>query len=82
LVYVPENPEDNIEGVIYRYVLVAGEVTFRRLLSYLAQHSSERLRRDRVALVLGSMASRQRVEVLKVGAQWKIRQSNPKSRSF
>ncbi len=68
-------PEENIEEVIYGYITVAGKVTFRRLLSYLAQHSAERLRRDRVALVLGSMATKNKVSILKEGSQWKIMNS-------
>ncbi len=64
--------EDTIEEVIYKYVYISGEVTFRRLLSFLAQHSSLTLRRDRVALVLGSMASDGRINVRKVGAEWRI----------
>lgn len=64
--------EDSIEEVVYRYVLVSGEVTFRRLLSFVAQHTSVPLRRDRVALVLGSMASEGKIRVKKVGAEWRI----------
>ncbi|MEM0272071.1 MAG: hypothetical protein QW514_05980 [Thermoprotei archaeon] len=67
-----DSAEDSIEDVVYRYVYVSGEVTFRRLLSFLAQHSSHNLRRDRVALVLGSMASDGKIKVKKVGAEWRI----------
>jgi len=64
--------EDSIEEIIYSYVYVSGEVSFRRLLSFLAQHSPATLRRDRVALILGSMASKGKVRVMKVGAEWRI----------
>lgn len=71
--------EDTIEEVIYRYVCVSGEVSFRRLLSFLAQHTSLPLRRDRVALVLGSMATDGKISVRKIGAEWRI-SARPKPR--
>jgi hypothetical protein len=64
--------DDSIEEIIYKYVYVSGEVSFRRLLSFIAQHTPFTLRRDRVALVLGSMASEGKISVKKVGAEWKI----------
>lgn len=70
-------PVDDLEDTIYRYVLAAGDITFRRLLSYVAQHSPYGLRRDRIALVLGSMASKNKIQVYRSGAEWRIRQAKP-----
>jgi hypothetical protein len=70
---VADNPDERIEEVVYSYLLASGEVTFKRLLSYLARHNADRLRRDRVALVLGAMATKGAIGIHKEKSQWKIR---------
>jgi hypothetical protein len=64
--------EEKIEEIILYYVIKSKNITFRTLLSFLAKHMTARLRRDRIALILSSMATRDLIRVYKQDSLWRI----------